>query len=217
MIAVRMSTIDGEQETMSLGVIGKHEHLAPSTVIDADTKDQKDIESDMGVEENVGDGARPTAAPSRQDSDSGDDEEESDADADDVVLAGYGSRGIVLERHIPADQIESQVASLHAMWEMAAVLDFFYLFRKQLKLQRQFRAAELERVIVASPGDGGLLADVHIVSRRGIKRTGLYVHHFPLLLLLLTNFHFWSTTGHYARNFAEERNHHRKLAGPSSQ
>lgn len=39
--------------------------------------------------------------------------------------------------------------------------------RPQLKLSRDFGADELERVLVSSAGDGGLLADVHIVSWRG--------------------------------------------------
>jgi len=36
--------------------------------------------------------------------------------------------------------------------------------RPQIKLSREFGADELERVLVTSAGDGGLLADVHIVS-----------------------------------------------------
>jgi hypothetical protein len=48
------------------------------------------------------------------------------------------------------------------MWEMAAILDFFALFRAQLRLGRSFGAEELERVLVCSPGGDGLLADLHL-------------------------------------------------------
>lgn len=87
---------------------------------------------------------------------------ESDVDDGDV---GYISpNSAVLRRHVAPEDIEPQIESIHGLWEMAAVLDFFYVFRKQLRIQRQFTAAELERVLVTSPGDAGLLADVHIVS-----------------------------------------------------
>lgn len=39
------------------------------------------------------------------------------------------------------------------------------MFRPLLKLSRSFGAAELESVLVASPGDEGLLPDIHMVGR----------------------------------------------------
>lgn len=106
------------------------------------------------------DGAAGTANTGRH-GDGGAGEGADDEDGD----VGYGSPdGVVLRRHVSNEQIEEEIAAIHGLWEMAAVLDFFSLFRKQLALTRQFSASELERVLVTSPGDGGLLADIHIVS-----------------------------------------------------
>ena len=98
--------------------------------------------------------------------DDGDDAADSEEDAGPIYVS---SAGMVLQRDaLSADGIASEIEIIHGMWEMASILDFMHLFRKQLRLQRQFGADELERVIVTSPGDGGLLADVHIVSSRRI-------------------------------------------------
>lgn len=42
-------------------------------------------------------------------------------------------------------------------------------FRPQLKLSREFGADELEHVLIAGTGDGGLLADLHADLLRGIS------------------------------------------------
>ena len=66
------------------------------------------------------------------------------------------------------EDVEKEIQELRAMWEMAAIIDFLHLFREQLKL-RAFTAAELERVLVTSAGDEGLLADIHIDLMKGIS------------------------------------------------
>ena len=79
----------------------------------------------------------------------------------------------VLQRDsLTDDSIAAELNSIHGMWEMASILDFLHLFRRQLKISRQFAAAELERVMVTSSGDGGLLADVHMDLMRGISPKG---------------------------------------------
>ena len=129
-------------------------------------------EEDSGGEDGEGDGGGraqddDTAAAADAEGEGegeGEAEEEQDGDAD----VAYGSPdGVVLRRQVAsAEETEAEVRAVQGMWEMAAVLDFLHLFRRQLKLQRQFAAGELERVLVTSPGDGGVLADVHIVSWR---------------------------------------------------
>lgn len=100
----------------------------------------------------------------REDHDGDGVESEDEGDGDGARV--YASpAGLILQRDaLSPAAIASEIEGIHGMWEMASVLDFMHLFRKQLKLQRQFAAEELERVMVTSPGDGGLLADVHIVS-----------------------------------------------------
>lgn len=47
------------------------------------------------------------------------------------------------------------------------------MFRELLRLGRRFSAAELEAVLVASPGDDGLLPEIHMV------RLALQCFHIP--------------------------------------
>ena len=98
-------------------------------------------------------------------------EEEVVEEEEEEVIAAYTSPAdLVLQRDsLTAEAIDAEIEALRTMWEMASILDFFHLFRKQLAMTRQFTAAELERVLVTSPGDSGLLADIHIDLMRGIS------------------------------------------------
>jgi hypothetical protein len=97
---------------------------------------------------------------------------EDEGGEDDGDFVGYGGprddRELYREPLTP-EGVEAAVAELRGMWETAAILDFLHLFRAQLKLTRSFSAEELERVMVTSPGDSGLLADLHIDLMRGIS------------------------------------------------
>ena len=64
------------------------------------------------------------------------------------------------------EELQAQLLDIRSMWEMAAILDFIHLFRPQLRLSRAFTADELERVLVTSSGEDGLLADLHVVRAR---------------------------------------------------
>lgn len=85
------------------------------------------------------------------------------------IVDAASLKNIVLRRNIPAESMEDELSVVHSMWEMAAVFDFFNLFRQELKLTRSFGVEELEHVLITSPGDGGLLADVHVDLMRGIS------------------------------------------------
>jgi len=106
----------------------------------------------------------------KNDQDDRKEEKEEEAE-EEIVIAAYASpANVVLQRDfLTAEAIDAEIKALQGMWEMASILDFFHLFRKQLKLTRHFAASELERVLVTSPGDTGLLADVHIDLMRGIS------------------------------------------------
>jgi hypothetical protein len=85
------------------------------------------------------------------------------------IVDAASLKNIVLRRHIPPESVNNELSIVHSMWEMAAVFDFFNLFRQELKLTRSFGVEELEHVLITSPGDGGLLADVHVDLMRGIS------------------------------------------------
>ncbi|GAB4823251.1 hypothetical protein N2152v2_010297 [Parachlorella kessleri] len=87
-------------------------------------------------------------------------------DLSEVVVSPIGQ---IIKREVSAEQAEAEVRAIQNMWEMASILDFLRRFRPQIKLSREFGADELERVLVTSAGDGGLLADVHIDLMRGIS------------------------------------------------
>ncbi|KAH7619637.1 hypothetical protein Ndes2526B_g06619 [Nannochloris sp. 'desiccata'] len=125
------------------------------------------LRRNQDIEENVED----TEVDDVEDNDENDKEEEKEEEEEEVVIAAYASpANVVLQRDsLTAEDIEAEIESLHGMWEMASILDFFHLFRKQLRLTRHFAANELERVLVTSPGDTGLLADIHIDLMRGIS------------------------------------------------
>lgn len=83
-----------------------------------------------------------------------------------------------------------RTASLHSSVQGVSTL-LFQVFRELLKVSRHFGAAELEAVIVASPGDEGLLPDIHMVSRnvdlctdelQGNQMTGVLLGDEGLLL-----------------------------------
>uniref|UniRef100_A0A061QXF9 Ddt domain-containing protein n=1 Tax=Tetraselmis sp. GSL018 TaxID=582737 RepID=A0A061QXF9_9CHLO len=59
------------------------------------------------------------------------------------------------------EEIAAEMAELKSMWEMAAVLDFLHIFRREVNAKAAFTAEELERDLVVSDGRQGLLADLH--------------------------------------------------------
>lgn len=65
-------------------------------------------------------------------------------------------------------RIEKEIKRVQGMWELSAILDFVHLFHEQLKL-RAFNASDLEKALVTSAGDRGLLADIHIDLMKGIS------------------------------------------------
>lgn len=89
--------------------------------------------------------------------------------SDDYSEAIVSPLGTVVKRELTQEEVDADVKVVQGMWEMASVLDFLRKFKPQLKLSRDFGADELERVLVTSAGDGGLLADVHIDLMRGIS------------------------------------------------
>lgn len=86
-------------------------------------------------------------------------------DEDEDYFVSPGS--IVLSRELTQEEVEDDLQLVKNMWEMAATHDFLRLFRLQLKLSRDVGPDELERVIVTSAGDGGLLASLHTDLMRG--------------------------------------------------
>lgn len=74
-----------------------------------------------------------------------------------------------IRREFTEEEMAADFLTVKGMWEMAAILDFFNLFRKQLNLTRSFAASELEHVLSYSDGKDGLLADLHIDIMRGIS------------------------------------------------
>lgn len=86
-------------------------------------------------------------------------EEHLDGDVLDIIGSPTGP----LRRNVTDQRINDELPLVRSMWEMAAVFDFLYLFRQQLKLRRQFAPDELERVLITSPGDSGLLPEIHMV------------------------------------------------------
>ena len=73
------------------------------------------------------------------------------------------TRCAVLARPVPKEREERERAELQCSWEMAAVLDFLNLFRRELGLSSSFSWDELENALILSPGDQGLLCWLHIV------------------------------------------------------
>ena len=69
----------------------------------------------------------------------------------------------MLARPVSPEQEAEERGTLEQCWEMAAVMDFLELFRRDLDLGRGFTWAELETVLILSPGRDGLLADLHTV------------------------------------------------------
>ena len=72
----------------------------------------------------------------------------------------------MLARPVPKEREEQERAALQGSWEMAAVLDFLNLFRRELGLRSGFAWDELENALILSPGDQGLLCWLHIVRPR---------------------------------------------------
>lgn len=64
---------------------------------------------------------------------------------------------------MPKEREEQERAELQGSWEMAAVLDFLNLFRRELGLGNSFTWGELESALILSPGDQGVLCWLHIV------------------------------------------------------
>jgi hypothetical protein len=114
--------------------------------------------------------------------------------------------GTVLRRTLTPAEIEEDLRSVVAMWEMASVLDFMHLFRRQLNSQRRFTAGELERVLVVSPGDAGLLADVHIDLMRGISpKSDITVANWQVHLANKMKFHWKALSGGAPSPFKPEK------------
>jgi hypothetical protein len=167
-----MTTFDNMEGVTMDGVIEKQEQQQNGVGGDVDVKEE---------EEQRGEKRRRSGntTADEDDNDNDDDvennndndvEEEEEVIEEEIVHAYASPSNVVLQRDsLTAEAIEEEMASIQIMWEMAAILDFFHLFRKQLKLTRQFAASDLERVLVTSPGDTGLLADIHIDLMRGIS------------------------------------------------
>lgn len=91
--------------------------------------------------------------------------------------------------------------AIRSMWEFACVLEFFRLYRTQLKLNREFSAEDLEEALIMQAGSG-LLQDIHqeLMNPKGREaghRTG------------------YSTTanlpGEWIREMMRKLKYHRKL------
>lgn len=61
----------------------------------------------------------------------------------------------VLERNIPAEQAEADLAAIRNMWELAAVYEFMSTFKYWLNFTQLYPLHDLEEAIVKSPGPGG--------------------------------------------------------------
>lgn len=92
-----------------------------------------------------------------------DDDEEADED-DEYFLS---PNSVVLKRDVSDEQVEADLDEIRNMWEMASIHDFLRLFKPQLKISRDVGPDELEHVLITSPGDGGLLADIHMDLMKG--------------------------------------------------
>ncbi|KAI7835383.1 hypothetical protein COHA_010717 [Chlorella ohadii] len=74
-----------------------------------------------------------------------------------------------IRREHTEEEMAAELEEIRGMWEMASILDFVELFKRQLNLSRKFSATELEHVMAYSDGRDGLLADIHIDIMRGIS------------------------------------------------
>jgi hypothetical protein len=74
-----------------------------------------------------------------------------------------------IRREHTEEEMAAELEEIRDMWEMASILDFVELFKRQLNLSRKFSATELEHVMAYSDGRDGLLADIHIDIMRGIS------------------------------------------------
>ncbi|KDD76532.1 hypothetical protein H632_c192p0, partial [Helicosporidium sp. ATCC 50920] len=93
----------------------------------------------------------------------------SDGSGDESLPPIVPGEPVVLVRRRTPEQVARELRRVRCMWQLAAVWDFFALFRSHLRLEREFGMEELEQALVCSPGDDGLLADVHVSILRGIS------------------------------------------------
>jgi hypothetical protein len=91
-------------------------------------------------------------------------QDEEEEDDDEYYLS---PNSVVLKRDVSDEQVEADLDEIRGMWEMASIHDFLRLFKPQLKISRDVGPDELEHVLVTSPGDGGLLADIHMDLMKG--------------------------------------------------
>jgi hypothetical protein len=77
-----------------------------------------------------------------------------------------------LQRKLPAEQAANDLAAVRRMWQMAAVLRLLAAFKQHLGLSQLFSAAELEEALVSSPGDEGLLPQLHTDLLSGPSSAG---------------------------------------------
>ena len=187
-LAAATAMDDNGWESDEEGRRKKRKNAAISTHTHTDDKDQDQDDSEWrsglseGASEEGADGEVRKSSRTRHEDDEEDGEDYEDDDDDDVdvndehkslqnrIQHREFNRELfsLLRDALSPEQIDAEIKAIHGMWEMAAILDFFHLFRHQLKT-RPFSAPELERVLVTSTGDEGLLADVHIDLMRGIS------------------------------------------------
>ncbi|KAK9822328.1 hypothetical protein WJX74_008109 [Apatococcus lobatus] len=74
-----------------------------------------------------------------------------------------------IERHVTVAQEDEERQLLRSNWELASIFSFLEAFGPHLRLPSTFTASELERALIISTGQSGLLAELHQALLHGIN------------------------------------------------